>query len=55
MAKKKSETKTMVICDNCGKCAPIDKERSTENWTVYTTSSPCECGGHWIPSFLKND
>lgn len=39
------KTKQEVVCTKCGDVAPIDKEKSTENWTVYDTSKPCEkCG-----------
>ena len=47
MARKKSKLEIVLVCDNCGKRPPIDEEKSNENWVVYITSSPCECGGHW--------
>lgn len=34
-------------CKICGKLAPIDKEKSNENWIVYDTKSKCECGGNY--------
>lgn len=38
-------------CNRCGKEAPIDKKMSTENWTVYRTKEPCECGGSFRMNF----
>lgn len=35
------------ICDKCGAVAPIDKEKSNENWTVYAVKEPCKCGGEY--------
>lgn len=35
-------------CNKCGKNAPINKEKSNENWTVYETKEPCECGGRFV-------
>lgn len=43
-----------VVCNKCGKSAPIDKEKSNENWTVYKTNEPCECGGKFVPKILLN-
>ena len=41
--KKKLEMK--VVCKNCGNEAPINAEKSNENWSVRDTSKPCEkCG-----------
>ena len=37
-----------VVCERCGKSAPIDEERSNKNWIVYKTDKPCECGGRYI-------
>lgn len=54
MAKvKELGARITVKCNKCGKTAPIDKERSTENWTVYKMNEPCECGGKFItvPNF----
>jgi hypothetical protein len=39
------------VCDKCGKEAPVDKTKSNENWTVYETSKPCECGGRYKIKF----
>lgn len=25
------------VCDKCGKHPPVDKEKSNENWTAYTS------------------
>lgn len=41
-----------VVCDKCGKTAPINEKMSTPNWTVYETKKPCECGGRFTPKFL---
>lgn len=40
------------VCENCGKTAPINKEMSTPNWTVFLVKDPCECGGNFIAKFL---
>lgn len=32
-------------CNECGKEAPTDKEKSNGNWNVYKLKEPCECGG----------
>ncbi len=38
------EMELKMVCKECGELAPIDTEKSTENWTVYKTR--CEkCGG----------
>lgn len=36
-----------VVCNKCGKEAPIDQERSTVLGVAYDTSRPCKCGGEW--------
>ena len=38
------------VCKKCGKPAPI--RVSTQNWTVYDTSKPCECGGSYVARFM---
>jgi hypothetical protein len=43
--------KIKVVCDKCGKEAPIDKEKSNSNWRVHDTSKPCECGGAYKVKF----
>jgi rRNA maturation protein Nop10 len=36
--------KPKVVCKECGADAPIDKEKSNENWTVH--KNKCDkCGG----------
>lgn len=35
-----------MICDTCGKEAPIDEEQSTKQWVVYK-SGKCDCGGKY--------
>ena len=40
-------------CEKCGKLAPIDKEKSNENWTAYVMGKPCECGGTFKLKFLE--
>ena len=45
MAKKKLDM--TPICNNCKKVAPINKEKSNENWIVYDVKEPCECGGRF--------
>lgn len=42
------------VCKKCGKTPPIDKEMSNENWTVYLTKEPCECGGTWTIKVIPN-
>lgn len=56
MARKKSKPEIVLVCNNCGKHPPIDEEKSNENWIVYITAFPCECGGHWEHKLIeKND
>lgn len=43
------------ICEKCGKVAPIDKEKSTSNWTVYVINKPCKCGGEFTPRFILEE
>lgn len=45
------QIKMKIICEKCGKEAPIDTEKSNENWKVYLTSKPCECGGKFKAIF----
>lgn len=40
-------------CNKCGKTAPIDKKKSSKDWTVYKTDKPCKCGGKFEISFEK--
>lgn len=36
----------VVCCSDCGEVAPLDKEKTTDNWKVYDSKSPCiKCGG----------
>lgn len=35
------------ICDKCGKVAPINKEKSSVNWTAYKIGQKCKCGGNF--------
>lgn len=49
MAKKKQEI--TMKCDKCGEQPPINEEKSNENWTVFKTSEPCECGGDFHLDF----
>ena len=32
-----------LVCDKCGKDVPVDKKKTTENWTYYKMN--CRCGG----------
>lgn len=52
MAKKKEMLDFTPVCNKCGKLAPIDEERSSDNWVVYRTKEPCECGGRFTPKCL---
>lgn len=45
---KNLKIKMTVLCDKCGKLAPVDKKHSNENWISYDTSKSCECGGKFI-------
>ena len=36
-----------VVCNKCGKEAPIDQERSSVLGVAYDTTKPCKCGGEW--------
>lgn len=42
------DPKIQIRCEKCGKEAPIDKEKSNKNWTVYKTE--CPCGGVCKPT-----
>ena len=53
MARKKSKPEIVLVCDKCGKQPPVDEEMSNENWVVYKTSNPCECGGHWTHKIIE--
>lgn len=33
------------VCEKCGAVAPVDTEKSTENYIVYAIKNPCKCGG----------
>ena len=42
-----------LVCKYCGKEAPIDTEKSNENWKVYKQNEKCECGKcDYIPDIL---
>lgn len=41
-----------LVCDKCGKPAPVDEKMSTSVWKVYNVKEPCECGGKFTPKFL---
>lgn len=43
------------ICEKCKKVAPIDKEKSNDNWIVYNVKEPCECGGKFRPRCLVEE
>ena len=49
----KKQIKMQVICEKCGKNAPIDNVKSNKNWIVYKTDKPCECGGRFKTIFTK--
>lgn len=42
--------KLTLRCNKCGKEPELDKEKSNENWKVFKTDKPCECGGKFILS-----
>ena len=39
--------KIKVLCNKCGQEAPIDKQKSNKNWSVYLTKDKCKCGGDY--------
>ena len=44
-----------LVCKFCGKEAPIDTEKSNENWKVYKQNEKCECGKcDYVPDILLN-
>ena len=55
MARKKSQIEIVCVCDRCGKHPPIDEDKSNENWVVYITKEPCECGGHWSHKIIEKN
>lgn len=48
----KNKMKFIVICDKCGKEAPIDKEKSTTDWIAYKAEEHCDCGGKYVPKLI---
>lgn len=48
--RKKKRLMYPIVCDKCGKNSEIDKENSTENWTVFKMGI-CECGGKFKIDF----
>ena len=44
----------VIKCNKCGKVAPIDEERTTNRFIVYTTEESCECGGQFVPCMSDN-
>ena len=52
--KKKKKIDMKVLCDKCGKQAPVNKEQSNANWKVFDTKEPCECGGSFHMFFSDN-
>lgn len=40
-----------ILCEKCGRTAPVDHERSTAEVTVYDLRRPCPCGGRWCTTF----
>lgn len=49
------EIKILCNCNKCGKQAPIDSQKSNDNWTFYNTKDPCSCGGKFVTCFAKED
>lgn len=47
------ESNIKVVCQDCGKEAPIDTEKSTKHWKVY--KKYCECGGKTVPKMIRKD
>lgn len=41
---KKGKIILYMECEKCGDPAPLDEEKSNENWSVYK-NEPCHCGG----------
>ncbi|SFL09840.1 hypothetical protein [Halanaerobium salsuginis] len=44
------ESNVKIVCEDCGKEAPIDHKKSTENWIAY--KDKCECGGKTVPKMI---
>lgn len=59
MASKRGKAKwtedMTPVCNKCRKTAPIREDMSTENWIVYDTSKPCECGGEFVLGFMLEE
>lgn len=55
MTKRKNMMDMTMVCERCGKVAPVDTKLSTPNWTVYRTKEPCECGGKYTARAFLDD
>ena len=55
MEKRKNMMDMTPVCERCGKVAPVDEKLSTQNWTVYRTKEPCECGGKYTARAFLDD
>ena len=49
------EIKIICNCNKCGEQAPIDSQRSNDNWIFYNTKDPCSCGGKFITCLVEED
>lgn len=43
-----------IVCNKCGKPAPMDETISTSNLAVFDLKTPCECGGTFMPKFMAD-
>ena len=43
------EDDVQIVCDKCGELMPVDKKKSSKNWTAY--KELCKCGGKQTLSF----
>ena len=55
MARKSKMPRLMPRCNKCGKLAPIDKDKTNENWVTWILKDPCECGGIFKSTFVYDD
>lgn len=52
---KNKEKDMTPVCEKCGRVAPINMEKSNQNWIVYEVKEPCKCGGRFRPKCLLEE
>jgi hypothetical protein len=49
---KRKYNRYRVVCDKCGKEAPLDTAASTPMQPGYKLLDKCQCGGEWVTEFV---